>query len=191
MLAGPDLELRTSRLHLRPVELRDALPTAALMNGEIAANLTSWPPQLSPARAKDRIDAARDRLAARQGLERATLDRASDRLVGWISIVIDPPQSCVATLGFWLGLPFQGRGLMTEAVRALVPLAASFLHVRTIEAHVYPWNSASIRLVRKLGFVGEGGVDLYSPVRRRKEEAFRYRLDPISSEGRSDTANAA
>lgn len=191
MLADPDLELRTSRLRLRPVELRDALPTAALMNGGIAANLTTWPPQLSPAEARERIAVARDRLAARQALEMAILDRATDQLLGWVSIIVDSPKPHAASLGFWLGQPFQGQGLMIEAVRAVMPLAASFLRISAIEAHVYPWNSASIRLVRRLGFAGEGGVDLYSPIRRRNEEAFRYRLDPIGSKGNHDTANAA
>lgn len=186
-----DLDLRTSRLHLRPVEPGDALSTAALMNDEIASNLTSWPPEMSVRQARARIAAASDRLSAREALDLAILARSSEQLFGWISAMIEGPQSGVATIGFWLGKRFQGQGLMTEAVEAIMPVAANVLHVRTIEAHIYPWNSRSIRLVRRLGFVAEGGIDLYSPVRRRKEEAFLYRRTLPDSEIRPAIANAA
>ena len=169
------LEPKTSRLRLRPVRPDDALATAALMNDEIASYLTTWPPELSPAQAASRIEAAEERLSAQEAIEFAITRRADGKLLGWLSFVLEDQCSSAATVGFWLGEEYQGQGLMTEAATAAMPVAASFLRATTLDAHIYPWNSASIGLVRKLGFWPQGGVALYSPVRGRCEDAFLFR----------------
>jgi len=59
-------------------------------------------------------------------------------------------------LGYWLGEPFWGRGLMTAAVQAFVPFALREYLLRRIEAWVYEWNLASARVLEKAGFTREG-----------------------------------
>jgi RimJ/RimL family protein N-acetyltransferase len=58
-------------------------------------------------------------------------------------------------MGYWLGEPFWGRGLMTAAVRAFVPFARREYSLRRIEAWVYEWNPASARVLEKAGFTWE------------------------------------
>ena len=61
-----------------------------------------------------------------------------------------------AEFGYWLGESFWGRGIATAAVRALVPeLMARFGLIR-LEARVYAWNPASMRVLEKAGFKREG-----------------------------------
>ncbi|MEA2874874.1 MAG: [ribosomal protein S5]-alanine N-acetyltransferase [Hyphomicrobiales bacterium] len=60
------------------------------------------------------------------------------------------------SLGYWVGEPFARRGLMTGAVRALVPFSFGSLRLHRIEAACIPSNAASIRLLEKTGFVREG-----------------------------------
>jgi ribosomal-protein-alanine N-acetyltransferase len=66
-----------------------------------------------------------------------------------------------ASLGYWMGLPYAGRGLMKEAVRALIPFATRILHLHRIEAATMPSNEASIRVLEASGFVREGYARQY------------------------------
>jgi RimJ/RimL family protein N-acetyltransferase len=55
-------------------------------------------------------------------------------------------------LGYWLGEPYWGRGLATEAGRALIDAAHQISLVETIAARALPDNLASIKVLEKLGF---------------------------------------
>jgi RimJ/RimL family protein N-acetyltransferase len=61
-----------------------------------------------------------------------------------------------ATLGYWLGLEFWRRGIMTEAVSALTDLCFKDFPLRRISAEVFANNPASARVLEKAGFVFEG-----------------------------------
>jgi ribosomal-protein-alanine N-acetyltransferase len=61
-----------------------------------------------------------------------------------------------AEVGYWLGEPFWGQGLMTEVVRAFVPYALKEYSVQRLEAWVFEWNPASARVLEKAGFSREG-----------------------------------
>ena len=66
-----------------------------------------------------------------------------------------------ATLGYWMGKPFAGKGLMTAAVRLIVPHALTTLGLHRVEAACMPSNAASIRLLEKVGFTREGYARRY------------------------------
>lgn len=64
-----------------------------------------------------------------------------------------------ASLGYWIGAPFAGKGYMTEALQLGLALAFGPLELHRVEANVRPENDASVALVRRAGFRLEG----YSP----------------------------
>jgi RimJ/RimL family protein N-acetyltransferase len=64
--------------------------------------------------------------------------------------------SHTATLGYWLGEDFWGRGITTGAVRALTDFWFQNFPVRRISAEVFANNPASTRVLEKAGFVFEG-----------------------------------
>jgi ribosomal-protein-alanine N-acetyltransferase len=61
-----------------------------------------------------------------------------------------------ATLGYWIGEPYARKGLMTEAVHALMPFVFDHLWLHRLEAACLPHNAASIRLLKACGFTQEG-----------------------------------
>lgn len=61
-----------------------------------------------------------------------------------------------AELGYDLARPYWGQGMMSEAVRAMIQFGFEHMSLNRIEAEVMPENSASIRLLHKLGFQQEG-----------------------------------
>jgi len=66
-----------------------------------------------------------------------------------------------ASLGYWMGEPYAGKGYMTAAVRILLPYAFTALHLRRVEAACLPENVASIRLLERVGFTREGYARSY------------------------------
>lgn len=61
-----------------------------------------------------------------------------------------------AELGYWLGEAYWGRGIVTDAVRAVTAHAFSTMDVHRIFALPYAHNVASARVLDKSGFTLEG-----------------------------------
>jgi [ribosomal protein S5]-alanine N-acetyltransferase len=61
-----------------------------------------------------------------------------------------------ATMGYWLGEQFWGRGIMTEAVTAVTDFCFENFPLRRISAEVFSNNPASSRVLEKAGFNFEG-----------------------------------
>lgn len=61
-----------------------------------------------------------------------------------------------AHIGYWLGEPFWGRGIMTAVVRAVTEHALVLRRFLRLEAPVFAWNPASMRVLEKCGYVREG-----------------------------------
>ena len=61
-----------------------------------------------------------------------------------------------ASLGYWLGQHWQGRGLMTQVCRTLIGFAFDELDLHRLEIHCAVGNRRSKRIPRQFGFVLEG-----------------------------------
>jgi ribosomal-protein-alanine N-acetyltransferase len=61
-----------------------------------------------------------------------------------------------AELGYWLALPYWGRGIVTAAVRAMVEYGFRELGLHRVFAEPYAGNAASARVLEKAGFTLEG-----------------------------------
>lgn len=79
-----------------------------------------------------------------------------------------------ATLGYWMGQPFAGRGIMTKAVRAMKVFAFEKLGLRRIEAGCIPNNIASIRVLEANGFEREGYAREYLCIAGVWQDHFLY-----------------
>jgi [ribosomal protein S5]-alanine N-acetyltransferase len=79
-----------------------------------------------------------------------------DEAVGGIGISpLEDMRRRTAEIGYWLAEPFWGRGIATDAVRSLVPVAFEQPGIVRLEAGIYADNPASMRVLEKCGFVRE------------------------------------
>ena len=60
------------------------------------------------------------------------------------------------TIGYWVGLPYAAQGVMTAALRVLLPTLFGELNLHRIEAACIPTNTPSVRVLEKCGFTREG-----------------------------------
>jgi [ribosomal protein S5]-alanine N-acetyltransferase len=77
--------------------------------------------------------------------------------VGGVGIIASEGiYSRTGQLGYWVGEAHWGRGIATAAARALVAQVLSEPDIVRLEAPVFAWNQASMRVLEKAGFIKEG-----------------------------------
>jgi ribosomal-protein-alanine N-acetyltransferase len=80
-----------------------------------------------------------------------------DEAIGGISL--DPHTDVhrvMASIGYWIGEPFWGRGFATGAVKAISAYAFQTFDLHRLQAFVFEWNTASARVLEKAGYTCEG-----------------------------------
>jgi putative acetyltransferase len=80
------------------------------------------------------------------------------RVVGALGLHMDtsPRQRHVGSIGMMVHDDFQGQGVGTALMAAMIDLADNWLGLRRIELHVYTDNGSAVHLYEKFGFVIEG-----------------------------------
>jgi RimJ/RimL family protein N-acetyltransferase len=158
--------LETKRLWLRWPCAADADAIARYAGDpEVALKTASIPHPYERWRADEHILWMRQKNATSKALCLALAPkRLPGELIGLIDLR-DCDEGEAATLGYWLGKPHWGRGLMTEAARAVVDLAFAYTDIRRICASCLPTNVGSLRILEKLGFVRTGEATLAAPQR--------------------------
>lgn len=102
-------------------------------------------------------------------------ERGHGRLVGGITLGnIRHGVSKSAQIGYWIGQPYAGQGLMTDAVRTLSRFAFGELTLHRIEAACIPENSRSIRVLEKAGFRREGLLRSYLRINGVWQDHYLY-----------------
>lgn len=81
----------------------------------------------------------------------------NQQLAGIIGVARGPHENYrCGELGYWLGEPFWGRGLATQAVSRMTQLIFSETDIVRLFAPIYDSNTASMRVVQKCGYKLEG-----------------------------------
>jgi [ribosomal protein S5]-alanine N-acetyltransferase len=84
-------------------------------------------------------------------------DSADEKLLGAITVSnIRRGVAQMATLGYWTGEAFANRGVMTDAIAAVLGFAHEELGLNRLEAACLPTNIASMKLLQRSGFEQEG-----------------------------------
>lgn len=153
--------LETERLRLRPWRAGEVAAMHALYGD--ADNLRYW--SVPPSRD---LESTRKMMRWHLGYHPAHYaiwaveDRKSKRIVGMINYHRREPREKRVDMGWLIAPTHQGRGLMTEAGRALLRHLIDTLRVHKVEALIHPDNQPSMALAKRLGFRKEGG-----PIRDR------------------------
>ncbi|MFC4231639.1 GNAT family N-acetyltransferase [Parasediminibacterium paludis] len=77
--------------------------------------------------------------------------------IGGIGLILNSDVYVMsAEIGYWLGEPFWGQGIATEAVRQMVDYTFYYYDIVRLYAEVFEINKASMRVLEKNGFYLEG-----------------------------------
>jgi RimJ/RimL family protein N-acetyltransferase len=163
--------LETKRLALRAPRLEDAKTVAALANDRrIAENTARIPHPYQTSDAEGFITGANK--AGGEAMFLITL--RDETVIGACGIML---QEQTPELGYWLGVPYWGKGYATEALHAAIDYAFTDLGHEALQAGARVTNPASRRVLEKCGFQWTG-VGLYR-IRAIKSSApiDRFRLE--------------
>ena len=88
--------------------------------------------------------------------------RSDDTLIGGIGVTnIRRGVAQAGTLGYWMGSTYAGRGLMGEALGAVLEFCFTELALHRVEAACLPHNERSKSLLKRHGFDQEGYAEKY------------------------------
>jgi RimJ/RimL family protein N-acetyltransferase len=137
----------TARLDLRPLELADAEALRDL-SGDPAI-LSAIPFLSAPFTLSDAQDLIRRGESGRDRFFGGSI-RAPGRLVCVVGAHLRG--TAEIEIGYWVGTEHQGKGYATEAVQAVISALRRGFPALRIVAECRPQNSASWRVLEKLGF---------------------------------------
>ena len=100
------------------------------------------------------IKEAFERYANRESLDCGLFYK--DQLIGMISMNYFDWTNKIGEIGYWLDIDYQGKGLMTLAVHALIERAFNDFELNKIEIHTASENSPSQAIPERLNFKKEG-----------------------------------
>ncbi len=103
--------------------------------------------------------------------------RADDTLLGGVTLSnVQRGIAMSCSLGYWIGAPYTRQGLMTDALRSVLPFVFETLGLHRLEAACLPNNVASQRLLRKLGFQEEGYARDYLRINAQWHDHLLFEL---------------
>jgi ribosomal-protein-alanine N-acetyltransferase len=171
------------RIVLRPLVVED-FPAWREVRRRNADWLLKWEP-LRAAGAPDPVE-SRDAFAVRCGARQRERQLGTGfgygifvggHFAGEINLSIvqrGPFQS--AYVGYWVDEACAGQGYMPEAVVCLARAAFDDLHLHRIQISIIPRNTASRRVVEKLGIRDEGVAQRYLEINGTWEDHIRYAM---------------
>jgi RimJ/RimL family protein N-acetyltransferase len=150
------LKLETERLVLRPYS-DDDVPALVRLAGarEVAATTLRIPHPYTEQNAREFLAICRDEAADQPETRFAITLRSNGQFCGGIGFRRDPAHQH-AELGYWLGVPFWGKGYATEAARAMIEYGFKTLGLYRIYASHLAENVASGHVLQKIGMKREG-----------------------------------
>ena len=144
--------LTTERLILRRWEDSDAEDLYEYAKDPDIGPITGWPVHKN---VEESLDAIRNVLKADETY--AICLRENGRVIGSISLKMkgdtdftDRDDEC--EMGFWIGKPYWGQGMMPEAAEELLRHAFEDIGMRCVWCGYYDGNSKSKRVQEKCGF---------------------------------------
>lgn len=144
--------IETKRLILRPWRIEDAEDLYEYAKDPQIGPIAGWPPHTSVDNSREIIEAV---LMAPETY--AVCLKADGKPIGSIGLMF-AAQSNIglaedeAEIGYWIGVPFWGQGLIPEAVRELMRYAFEDLGMTKLWCGYFDGNEKSWRVQEKCGF---------------------------------------
>lgn len=156
MLVPGEPRIDTERLVIRLVTEAD-LPALLEINADDqVTRFLPYPSWKDMDDARAWFDRAAARHAAGEARQFVIVLRDTGRVIGSCLLFHFEESSGRAEVGYLLARPHWGAGYMVEAMTAFVAFAFEQVGLRRLEAEIDPRNTASARLLERLGFVREG-----------------------------------
>lgn len=148
--------LETPRLILRPMTMRDAADIYDFCRDKEVARHVLWDAHRSLADSREYLRFMLRQYREGRPSSYGMVLKDTGRLVGTIGFMWLNEENSTVEVGYSLAHGQWNKGLTTEALRALIDMTFTYLHVHRIEAQHDVANPASGRVMLKCGMRQEG-----------------------------------
>jgi len=145
--------LTTDRLILRQMRMEDENEIFFLRSDERILKYTEIPKAVTVEDARKFIEKINNGIPNNESMFWAITLKNVDTLIGTICLWNISEDHLTIDIGYVLHPDFQGKGIMQEALVAVVNYGFEVMKVNTIDADVDPNNAPSIKLLERNGFV--------------------------------------
>ena len=163
-------------VHLRELSERDIPAWFARATDAESADLAGDPIPASIDAGAAWLQRHRDRFRARTAIRWAIVPNAGEDSVGTVGLSITSQEHGIAELGIVLARAHWRRGLGSAAARLVVAYAFDTMALREIHAEVLQRNTASVRLLEKVGLRRVGDTAAATAAEPDRDACFFYVL---------------
>lgn len=151
----PFPNLETERLLLRRVDKNDVNEVFALRSDAETMKFVPRPLVTTQNEALEHIALIDSKIENNEGINWAITFKDSPKLIGIIGHYRIKPEHYRSEIGYMILPEFQGKGIITEAVKAVVKYGFDEMNLHSIEAIIDPDNTASAIVLEKNNFIKE------------------------------------
>ncbi|WP_346320507.1 GNAT family N-acetyltransferase [Chitinophaga sp. YIM B06452] len=148
-------DLTTSRLVLRKLRASDANEMLYLRSNPELMRYIPRPLLHTREEAVALIEMYYGLADRNDGINLAITEKGVDRLIGTIGFFRMKPEHYRGEIGYMLHDGWHGKGIMAEALEAMLHYGFHTMKLHSIEAVLAPENTASEKLLQKMNFVKE------------------------------------
>lgn len=153
---NPFPTLETDRLLLRRYTPEDAADVFSYRSNADAMKHIAKPLQTTLADAKQMLEKINNMVNTNEGIGWAiTLKGQPKKVIGGCSFHVIQKEHYRAEIGYMLHPDYWRKGIVSEAVKALIAYGFQEMKLHSIEAHIDPTNTGSEKVLTSFGFVKE------------------------------------
>lgn len=154
----PFKNLETERLFLRRINENDAEEVLALRGNPEIMKYIPRPLAKTKEEALEHIAMIEDKIVNNIGINWGITIKGNDKIIGIIGHYRIQPENHRAEIGYMSLTEYNGKGYITEAIKAVVEYGFEEMNLHSIEAVIDPDNIASEKVLQKNGFVKEAHI---------------------------------
>jgi ribosomal-protein-alanine N-acetyltransferase len=152
---NPFPNLETERLYLRRVVVEDVEEILALRSNKELMQYIPRPLFQTNEEALAHIMMIDEKIDANESINWAITLKGDPKLIGIIGHYRIKPEHFRSEIGYMLLPEYQGKGVITEAIKATLNYGFEIMKLHSVEAIIDPKNFASERVLQKTSFVRE------------------------------------
>lgn len=147
--------IETERLILRADGMQDVPLLFRMRSDDDMRRYTIRPKPKAETEVAELMEKIMEGVCTNTAISWAITLKGKDTMIGNVSFWRIYPEHHRAEIGYMLWKEHWGKGIITEAVGAALDYGFRVMKLHSVEAQVSPGNEASVRLLKKHGFVQE------------------------------------
>jgi len=170
----PEFELSSWRIRKFKITDLDLIEKASL--DPLIPLITSVPSKFSKEEGTAYIKRQWDRYDKNTGYSFAIAKKDNDQAIGSVYLGLRNIEDGRASLGYWVVEDFRGMGAAKAVLMEIVKWARFDLNIPRLELYVEPWNIASLKTAKSVGFEQEGLMRSWQEVGEKRQDMIMMSL---------------